>query len=175
MPIPPDNDVIVHRDAERLGHLDDHCRIPAMHPAAALISQFWMRGEKRQTAKYSQSHKGRIWNIAPSTPDCRPRRTLLHLSYSYALQCGPALLVTCQEQTFVTLLDHLVGNGEQSRRLREPPCHVGVLTVAERRAPSPTPAIDPAPYGQIGLCSGAFPRRLLRAQMSAAFAGCPDL
>src|SRR5258708_37071736 len=29
-----------------------------------------------------------------STPDCRPRRTLLHLSYSYAAPCGPALLVT---------------------------------------------------------------------------------
>jgi hypothetical protein len=29
-----------------------------------------------------------------STPDCRPRRTFLHLSYSYATPCGPALLVT---------------------------------------------------------------------------------
>src|SRR5258707_13847938 len=29
-----------------------------------------------------------------STPDCRPRRTCLHLSYSYASPCGPALLVT---------------------------------------------------------------------------------
>jgi hypothetical protein len=29
-----------------------------------------------------------------STPDCRPRRTYLHLSYSYAPPCGPALLVT---------------------------------------------------------------------------------
>src|SRR5271167_938872 len=29
-----------------------------------------------------------------STPDCRPRRTILHLSYSYASPCGPALLVT---------------------------------------------------------------------------------
>src|ERR1700721_21588 len=29
-----------------------------------------------------------------STPDCRPRRTYLHLSYSYASPCGPALLVT---------------------------------------------------------------------------------
>src|ERR1700681_2490832 len=28
------------------------------------------------------------------TPDCRPRRTYLHLSYSYASPCGPALLVT---------------------------------------------------------------------------------
>src|SRR6202163_2955464 len=29
-----------------------------------------------------------------STPDCRPRRALLHLSYSCASPCGPALLVT---------------------------------------------------------------------------------
>jgi hypothetical protein len=29
-----------------------------------------------------------------STPDCRPRRALLHLSYSYAPPYGPALLVT---------------------------------------------------------------------------------
>src|SRR6266576_3815334 len=36
-----------------------------------------------------------------STPDCRPRRALLHLSYSYAPPCGPALLVTqCQQRSF---------------------------------------------------------------------------
>src|SRR5216684_7552038 len=29
-----------------------------------------------------------------STPDCRTRRAFLHLSYSYASPCGPALLVT---------------------------------------------------------------------------------
>src|ERR1700726_1007802 len=29
-----------------------------------------------------------------STPDCRPRRAFLHLSYSCAAPCGPALLVT---------------------------------------------------------------------------------
>src|ERR1700732_1677708 len=29
-----------------------------------------------------------------STPDCRPRRTYLHLSYSCAAPCGPAILVT---------------------------------------------------------------------------------
>src|SRR6516164_4695405 len=38
-----------------------------------------------------------------STPDCRPRRALLHLSYSYATPCGPALLVTqCHERTKCT-------------------------------------------------------------------------
>src|SRR5215831_3565016 len=36
-----------------------------------------------------------------STPDCRPRRALLHLSYSCASPCGPALLVTQNpERTF---------------------------------------------------------------------------
>src|ERR1700681_3726571 len=29
-----------------------------------------------------------------STPDCRPRRAFLHLSYSYAPPCGRAMLVT---------------------------------------------------------------------------------
>ena len=29
-----------------------------------------------------------------SAPDCRTQRTFLHLSYSYAAPCGPALLVT---------------------------------------------------------------------------------
>src|SRR5262252_4280600 len=29
-----------------------------------------------------------------SAPDCRTRRALLHLSYSYAMPFGPALLVT---------------------------------------------------------------------------------
>src|ERR1700730_6145757 len=35
-----------------------------------------------------------------STPDCRTRRAFLHLSYSYAPPCGPALLVTqCHNRT----------------------------------------------------------------------------
>src|SRR2546425_11884539 len=29
-----------------------------------------------------------------STPDCRPRRALVHLSYSCIPPCGPAILVT---------------------------------------------------------------------------------
>jgi hypothetical protein len=36
-----------------------------------------------------------------STPDCRTRRAFLHLLYSYAPPCGPALLVTqCHEPTY---------------------------------------------------------------------------
>ena len=36
-----------------------------------------------------------------SAPDCRPRRAFLHLSYSYAPPCGPALLVTqCHKPTY---------------------------------------------------------------------------
>src|SRR3974377_2098104 len=35
-----------------------------------------------------------------STPDCRTRRAVLHLLYSYAPPCGPALLVTqCQQRS----------------------------------------------------------------------------
>src|SRR6478609_7749506 len=43
-----------------------------------------------------------------STPDCRPRRTFLHLSYSYAPPCGPALLVT--QDPYATLAVRC-GNG----------------------------------------------------------------
>jgi hypothetical protein len=49
-----------------------------------------------------------------STPDCRPRRTFLHLSYSYASPCGPALLVTQDpEQSFgpCPTLTNLVPSG----------------------------------------------------------------
>src|SRR6202047_242402 len=35
-----------------------------------------------------------------STPDCRPRRNSVHLSYSCAAPCGPAILVTqCHNRT----------------------------------------------------------------------------
>src|SRR2546430_4055295 len=43
-----------------------------------------------------------------STPDCRTRRAFLHLSYSYAPPCGPALLVT--QDPSRTLVVHC-GNG----------------------------------------------------------------
>ncbi len=44
-----------------------------------------------------------------STPDCRTRRALLHLSYSCVLPCGPAILLSCrwrsrpqhQKRTFI--------------------------------------------------------------------------
>jgi hypothetical protein len=47
-----------------------------------------------------------------SAPDCRPRRTFLHLSYSYAPPCGPALLVT--QDPSATLAVHC-GNGFDAR------------------------------------------------------------
>src|SRR5437773_6508414 len=37
-----------------------------------------------------------------STPDCRPRRALLHLSYSCIPPCGPAILVTQDPARFWT-------------------------------------------------------------------------
>src|ERR1700720_639240 len=43
-----------------------------------------------------------------STPDCRPRRTFLHLSYSCATPFGPAILVT--QDPSATLAVHC-GNG----------------------------------------------------------------
>ena len=39
-----------------------------------------------------------------STPDCRPRRAILHLSYSYASPCGPALLVTQDPSATLTVM-----------------------------------------------------------------------
>src|SRR6476620_6658597 len=41
-----------------------------------------------------------------SAPDCRPRRTFLHLSYSYATPFGPAILVTQDPtRTFCAVAD----------------------------------------------------------------------
>ena len=37
-----------------------------------------------------------------STPDCRSRRAFLHLSYSYAPPCGPALLVTQYQSRYMS-------------------------------------------------------------------------
>src|ERR1700738_4706227 len=57
-----------------------------------------------------------------STPDCRPRRAFLHLSYSYAAPCGPALLVTqCQfrtnaQQQATSSFYDFVGAGRQTVR-----------------------------------------------------------
>src|SRR3974390_2986422 len=39
-----------------------------------------------------------------SAPDCRPRRTSLHLSYSYAAPFGPAILVTQVQAVFETIV-----------------------------------------------------------------------
>ena len=65
-----------------------------------------------------------------STPDCRPRRAFLHLSYSYAPPCGPALLVTqCQKPTYAVQQDF----PSRSPRRRE----IGSNWVPRCQAPSP--------------------------------------
>src|SRR5579862_1694541 len=62
-----------------------------------------------------------------STPDCRPRRALLHLSYSCAPLCGPAMLVTHDPERashWATLTDAGSRSGQNCSdfllRLREP-------------------------------------------------------
>ena len=48
--------------------------------------------------RHNLQHPPRPPAVLRSTPDCRPRRAFLHLSYSYASPCGPALLVTQDPQ-----------------------------------------------------------------------------
>src|SRR6267154_6877813 len=45
-----------------------------------------------------------------SAPDCRPRRAVLHLWYSYASPFGPALLVTQDPQRTLTCVGVSPGN-----------------------------------------------------------------
>src|SRR6478609_7762616 len=52
-----------------------------------------------------------------STPDCRPRRTFLHLSYSYAPPCGPALLVTQNPHATRLTLHILAAVAEHEREM----------------------------------------------------------
>ena len=69
--------------------------------------------------------------LRSSTPDCRPRRALLHLSYGYAAPCGPALLVTqCHERTFLGGLPLSV-----VRVVRAQPTHVCALACASCARP----------------------------------------
>src|ERR1700681_4106615 len=51
-----------------------------------------------------------------STPDCRPRRAILHLSYSYASPCGPALLVTQDPNRSFASKRPFCGSGPWARR-----------------------------------------------------------
>ena len=65
-----------------------------------------------------------------STPDCRPRRAFLHLSYSYAPPCGPALLVTqCHEPT----------HAPQQRTVIRSPRRRAAESTSARRGPAPWP------------------------------------
>src|SRR5712671_2916046 len=92
--------------------------IPRAHPGGRVIPRFWHRlnrfrhfcGGSLALASLDRACRNPVptfpqrsppWLLTAaacgglrSTPDCRPRRALLHLSYSYASPCGPALLVT---------------------------------------------------------------------------------
>jgi hypothetical protein len=75
-----------------------------------------------------------------STPDCRPRRALLHLSYSYAPPCGPALLVTqCHKQTYA--VQQTAASIRLLYRPSEPPLPSEPPTILGRRIVK----VDPRP------------------------------
>src|SRR3989440_12159723 len=86
----------------------------SVHPPK-LIPEDWTRHQRFACARLPQSYLPKSRSDFPqrsppsllttaacgglrSTPDCRPRRALLHLSYSYASPCGPAMLVTQDPQ-----------------------------------------------------------------------------
>ena len=72
-------------------------------------------------------------------PDCRPQRALLHLSYSCALPCGPAVLVT----------------QDPNRTLPGPwPSANSAMTIANGAAPPP-----PAPASTSYPCRGTSSSR----------------
>jgi hypothetical protein len=56
-------------------------------PAGIIVPAFPRRSPPRLLTAAARGGLG-------SAPDCRTRRALLHLSYSYAPPCGPAMLVT---------------------------------------------------------------------------------
>src|SRR5258708_2006298 len=71
------------------------CLVPAL-PASGTQGQA-MGSRLSQIARFHRhnlQHPPRPPAVLRSTPDCRTRRTYLHLSYSYASPFGPALLMT---------------------------------------------------------------------------------
>src|SRR6266446_6893628 len=110
--------------------------IPRAHPGGRVIPRFWHRLNRfrrfcggslalaslnlacrNPVPAFPQRSPPLLLTTAAcgglrSTPDCRPRRTYLHLSYSCASPFGPALLVTQDplRKSSVrrsSLLDHL--------------------------------------------------------------------
>ena len=70
-----------------------------------------------------------------STPDCRPRRALLHLWYSCASPCGPAILVTQDpNRTLAASFDWLRGS---CRRQRNAKTRAGVAKRRSQAAAGP--------------------------------------
>ena len=106
----------------RAAYMPDAARtvsgIPRAHPGGRVIPRFWHRLNRfrhfcggslalasldracrNPVPAFPQRSPPSLLTTAAcgglrSTPDCRPRRALLHLSYSYASPCGPAMLVT---------------------------------------------------------------------------------
>jgi hypothetical protein len=78
-------------------------RVSRYHSRARLASG-WLAGLYRESVEPSGSlrkvsgHMAILLSCSPdamrSTPDCRTRRTFLHLPYSCASPCGPTMLVT---------------------------------------------------------------------------------
>src|SRR5260370_7561655 len=77
-----------------------------------------------------------------SAPDCRPRRTFLHLSYSCASPFGPAILVTQDPFRSSAHPKSRTATGAQ----RAPEWHLAVRPSA-RDAPSPAAALVPDSKG----------------------------
>src|ERR1700681_4452489 len=75
-----------------------------------------------------------------STPDCRTRRTFLHLSYSYAAPFGPALLVTQDPERSRTMhrsrSESVVPEGAPlgSERFGEPTCPITYSITSSARS-----------------------------------------
>src|ERR1700731_4908683 len=98
-----------------------------------------------------------------STPDCRPRRAFLHLSYSYAPPCGPALLVTqCHNQTHAVQQRACYSMTSSARRRNDSGIlSPSALAVVRLRTKSNLVGCS------TGISAGLAPRRILSTSSAA--------